>query len=58
MFIPRLCGAAAVGADPLCAPGLFSGPLQRSRTMDLVFIALGAGAFVLFAVYAVLLRRV
>jgi len=26
--------------------------------MDLVFIALGAGVFALFAVYAVLLRRV
>jgi len=26
--------------------------------MDLVFIALGAGMFALFAVYAVLLRRV
>jgi len=26
--------------------------------MDLVFIALGAGMFALFAIYAVLLRRV
>jgi hypothetical protein len=35
-----------------------SRPRKLELPMDLVFIAVGAGMFALFALYAVLLRRV
>ena len=60
IFTPSLCGLAPFPLDPLAAPPphLRPEPGWREVMADIVFLALGIGAFGLFGAYATLLRKV
>jgi hypothetical protein len=58
VFTRRLCGRSGSTVEPLCGLAVHRSLETLELPMDIVFIAVGAGMFALFAVYAVLLRRV
>lgn len=60
VLMESLCGSPAFRIDPLRASGAKDGHLNpKGVTMsDIIFLALGAGAFALFAAYARLIAQI